>query len=1141
MTEATIGLRAQLQRAIAPGFRERLLDTGRARGLIWQNGILPVGAPRFPPNLSDDLLDYGYAVLAMSLRLRTLEADAEVLTQAFLSAGEAIESTVYRGEQEVAYRGFHQVSAAVSFHLARYGARSYSILPSDTGGSNLAPTELALVHLIRRALDSMQTSVSAWLLDERNQDAAIAQRLRAGGDFDESDAIHSVLTTSFMRSLAYFDQALLTGEETSASEAQRLMRVTADAAKDLNAVNHWWTSTMASHLIDDLWRFSLHKQIPILPDGNEHSGLWNRLRRDYIQRLRSFRRAAIELWPSQIEASQRAVDLTDDLVVALPTSAGKTRIAELCILRAIASEKRVVYVTPLRALSAQVERDLAETFGPLGFMVSSLYGSAGIRAGDTETIRSTPIVVSTPEKLDFAIRYDPTLINDVGLIVLDEGHMLGADERGVRYEALIQRLLRRSDSQSRRIVCLSAMFPPMSKMEDFVGWIRHDKPGRSVHSEWRPTRQVFGIVQWVSDHARLEISIGAERPFVPRLIERREPQMGPGRSRRRNPFPSTKNELTLATAWQFVKQGKDVLVYCTTRTSVETLGRLIVKSAEQGFLDVLPGIQERSEEAIAVGSEWLGDDHPVVKCLKLGIVIHHGALPRPFLDAVERLLRLGSCRLTIASPTLAKGLNLSASVLLVPSIWRRGEIIPYGEFSNVAGRAGRAFVDIEGLVLHIVWENTTRRTNKRIDQWASLVADSNMNAVSSGLLQLAEALFRRIATVSSIRLEEVVEYVTNNDRAWEYVRLDSGESDNESKNWERDIASLDAAILAALAVDTEMESLGDELDQSLKGSLYSRQIVFTDENLKLALTSFLVARARHIWLQTTSAQRRGCLLAGVGLKTVRYLVDHIDELVGYLLRAEAAIAGDDADVTANAIIDFSRIALATVPFRPYEQLLDGWDRALQLWVKGHAIPFTTEMDAFQEVINYRIPWAMESVRSYAISVGQELADEIQGIAAMAVEVGSANRSAILLLRAGLNSRTAAMEVVAKAGATFADSREMSHWLLSEHVKELTGTQDWPTATTHRAWVQFAEGRRKASRQVWRRDTLNIKVTWIGDAPTPNTRVVVEPEAGLVLTPDLTRLGTLGSTFGRHRGDIVDARVGGDRNTVNIEFFAPIPE
>jgi superfamily II helicase len=52
-----------------------------------------------------------------------------------------------------------------------------------------------------------------------------------------------------------------------------------------------------------------------------------------------------------------------------------------------------------------------------------LYGANGVSAGDEDALRTKNIVIATPEKLDFALRTDSTLIDDVGLIVLDEGHL----------------------------------------------------------------------------------------------------------------------------------------------------------------------------------------------------------------------------------------------------------------------------------------------------------------------------------------------------------------------------------------------------------------------------------------------------------------------------------------------------------------------------------------------------------------------------------------------------------------------------------------------------------------------------------------------------------------------------------------------
>lgn len=68
------------------------------------------------------------------------------------------------------------------------------------------------------------------------------------------------------------------------------------------------------------------------------------------------------------------------------------------------------------------------------------------------------------------LRNDPSLIDNVGLVVFDEGHMIGLGEREIRYEAFVQRLLRRSDAAGRRIVCLSAILPEGQQLDDFVAW-----------------------------------------------------------------------------------------------------------------------------------------------------------------------------------------------------------------------------------------------------------------------------------------------------------------------------------------------------------------------------------------------------------------------------------------------------------------------------------------------------------------------------------------------------------------------------------------------------------------------------------------------------------------------------------------------
>jgi hypothetical protein len=96
----------------------------------------------------------------MAVRLRDMKPTAPVLDRAFLVAGEALEAAIHRGEGGQ-HTGFRRVSAAVAFHLARYSARSYSMLPAGIEDDNLAPTERALVQLLRRQLSAMHDLVAA--------------------------------------------------------------------------------------------------------------------------------------------------------------------------------------------------------------------------------------------------------------------------------------------------------------------------------------------------------------------------------------------------------------------------------------------------------------------------------------------------------------------------------------------------------------------------------------------------------------------------------------------------------------------------------------------------------------------------------------------------------------------------------------------------------------------------------------------------------------------------------------------------------------------------------------------------------------------------------------------------------------------
>src|SRR5690606_9377073 len=160
--------------------------------------------------------------------------------------------------------------------------------------------------------------------------------------------------------------------------------------------------------------------------------------------------------------------------------------------------------------------------------------------------------------------------------------------------------------------------------------------------------------------ARLSIIVGDEEPFVPRFLEPFVPPIG----RRTTPFPKDPQELTLATAWRLVDDGQTVLIFCPLKSSVNAFAKVIVDLHARGALgSVFEGDPGDLASAITIGEEWFGRDHPILACLRLGVAIHHGSLPATYRREVERLLQRGALKVTVSSPTLAQGLNLSASAL----------------------------------------------------------------------------------------------------------------------------------------------------------------------------------------------------------------------------------------------------------------------------------------------------------------------------------------------------------------------------------------------------------------------------------------------------------------------------------------------
>jgi superfamily II DNA/RNA helicase len=1155
---------ADIVEAATAGFRGRLIARGQARAIIWSDGALPPDAPAFAPQLSYDLHSYGYALLGLGLRLRELGGDAAQARTALEQAATALEAVIAKGNRQEVDRDFHFIMAAASYHLAHLSARAYSLLAIVEADENFAPTERVLALLMRRNFRALRANVLDYRASGEGSDARIAADIQTkldqaeaaadladGGDEFLFDGLDTALNDAFMAAMSLFLLALERGEQPLLDQALERLRTGLAICSELNMLPQWWSHRIAIHLLSDLWSNTFHEKVPLQPSGGDAAD-WPRLRELFIALLQRRPKAEVDLWPSQIEAATRAADQSDDLVVSLPTSAGKTRIAELCILRCLAGGKRVVFITPLRALSAQTETTLQSTFGPLGKTISALYGSIGVSGFDEDAIRERDIVVATPEKLDFALRNDPSLLDDVGLLVFDEGHMIGLNEREVRYEVQIQRLLRRADAHDRRIVCLSAILPDGDQLDDFAGWLRRDHPGGLIKHDWRPTRLRFGEVVWSSPSARLNLRVGDERPWVQRfLVGAAPPNWVPPKRRRTKLFPCDQRELCLATAWRLVEDGQTVLIFCPERRSVEPFADVIVDLHERGALNsLLEADPIVLNTAIALGEEWLGPDSAILKCLRLGVALHHGALPTAYRKEIERLLRDNVLKVTISSPTLSQGLNLSATAVVMHSLHRFGERIDISEFKNVIGRAGRAYVDVEGIVLFPMFDDIAKKRRN----WEALINDLGARNMESGLVQLVAALLSRMRARIGGELSQLVEYVVNNAAAWTFPEVANEKPEDRERalaDWEQHVATLDTAILGLIGEnDIPDEGVEAALDDILQSSLWHRRLLRQNEQVQQALKAGLVSRSRHIWNQSTAARRRGYFLAGVGLTTGHALDAIAADANILLVQANGGILDGDAEAAIMAITSIAERVFAFYPFRP-DPMPANWRDILRTWLLGQplaAIAAGQESETLQFIeggLVYRLPWAMEAIRVRAAAngdtIGGFLLDDYElGLAVLAVETGTLNRSASILIQAGFNSRLAAIKAVTDTGATFPTGQELRQWLNSEAVAAWSAQPDWPTAETKAMWTEFVQSFSPRENRTWADRRYWANVAWLSAPPPPDTPVQVHHWGGqpCVLSADGTPLGTVQAALNSGRAGLMRAQVSQDVGRIDLTYLGP---
>ena len=478
-----------------------------------------------------------------------------------------------------------------------------------------------------------------------------------------------------------------------------------------------------------------------------NSGLWKRYLK-LIARGTTGRpvdaRSHAELWPSQILALQRGlITSRDSMVLRLPTSAGKTRIAEIAIAYQLSSEpnKRCLYVAPFRALVSEIENTFETIFADLGVRSSSFLGGYDGDEFEQLIAQASDLLIVTPERLDLLERTVPEFFDQVGLVILDEGHIVADKTRGVKYEMLVSRL--RVRLPEARFILMSAVVPQQA-VQDFADWIKSPN-STIVESDWRPSVQRVAKFDWRGEKGVIEYESTEDLEFpgeflhgviTQRVYEYVSTDTGHTR-RPKFPDPKNKSQIAAELAWQFSTIGP-VLVFCPQTNYVQAAANAIARRVELSGLigDEIPNRFTFSNNASSrVAAEWLGEDHQITKLLRIGIGVHHGRLPERVRIEVENDFRKRDLSVLVATNTLAQGVNLPVRTVIIHSCYRHDgnsrKRISAREYWNIAGRAGRAGFETEGTIVHIATERADHAIYRYYQQHRK-----STEPVHSALIQL---------------------------------------------------------------------------------------------------------------------------------------------------------------------------------------------------------------------------------------------------------------------------------------------------------------------------------------------------------------------------------------------------------------------
>ncbi|KAF6125883.1 Mtr4 exosome RNA helicase [Phyllostomus discolor] len=431
---------------------------------------------------------------------------------------------------------------------------------------------------------------------------------------------------------------------------------------------------------------------------------------DYLPLKPRVGKAAKE-YPFILDAFQReaiqCVDNNQSVLVSAHTSAGKTVCAEYAIALALREKQRVIFTSPIKALSNQKYREMYEEFQDVGLMT-----------GDVTINPTASCLVMTTEILRSMLYRGSEVMREVAWVIFDEIHYMRDSERGVVWEETIILL-----PDNVHYVFLSATIP---NARQFAEWIchLHKQPCHVIYTDYRPTPLQHYIFPAGGDGLHLVVDENGDfrednfSTAMQVLRDAGDLAKGDQKGRRggtkgpSNVFKIVKMimERNFQPVIIFSFSKKDCEAYALQMTKLDFNTDEEKKMVEEVFSNAIDCLSDEDKKLPQV-------EH-VLPLLKRGVGIHHGGLLPILKETIEILFSEGLIKALFATETFAMGINMPARTVLFTNARKFDgkdfRWISSGEYIQMSGRAGRRGMDDRGIVILMVDEKMSPTVGKQL-------------------------------------------------------------------------------------------------------------------------------------------------------------------------------------------------------------------------------------------------------------------------------------------------------------------------------------------------------------------------------------------------------------------------------------------